>query len=185
MNGNHPPEHPIHKTYFFLARKPIILFSGLGTAVLFFVITYNSQQYLPQTAPGILSLQFCTSPEAFLAILEQWGEAGITGYLEHMWLDYLFPAAYAIFFASLIAWLESEKTISTGRIPPIFFFPLVAGLLDWLENSIHLLILRNLSAVNSLQVFITFLISSTKWLLLFGTILFIITRFLRLIIRET
>ena len=185
MNDDRSPEPPLQKFYFKLAHKRIILLAGLSTAVLFLVITSSSKKYLPENAPAIISLQFCASPESFLAVLRQWGKAGVTGYRESLWIDYLFPAAYAIFFASLISWLEKKKTISTGRIPIIFFFPLGAGLLDWLENSIHLQLLVNPSTVNAVEVFSAFLISSAKWLLLVVTMLFIFTRFLRLFIRET
>jgi len=120
-----------------------------------------------------------------MAVLRQWGEAGVTGYREHLWLDYLFPAAYAIFFASLIAWMDGKRTISTGKIPIIFSFPLVAGLLDWLENTIHLQLLQNPTAINAVLIFSAFVISSTKWLLLFVTVIYILIRFLKLIMRET
>ncbi len=178
-------KYPLQQLYFVLAKKEIILAAGICTVVFLFLIHNSSNKYLPENAPGIIAIQFCASPETFMAVLKQWGEAGVTGYREHLWLDYLFPASYAIFFASLIAWLERKRTISTGKIPIIFIFPLAAGLLDWLENTIHLQLLENPAVVNGVLVLIAFVISFTKWLLLIVTVIFIFSSFLKSMMRDS
>ena len=163
-------------THFYrkFSRKKTLLLAGLGTAVFFATILYTSRQYLPVSAPGIISLQFCPTLEEFNSVIRQWGEAGITGYRDYMWLDYLFPAAYGIFFASLISILDSART----SIHPVFFFPLTASLLDWFENTIHLLVIGISGAPATGLVTFSFIISMAKWLLLLITALYILDRLL-------
>ena len=180
MNEVRSAKYSLQRIFFKLAHKEIILLAGLSAAVMFLLIHYSSNKYLPENTPGIISIQFCATPETFLAVLGQWGKAGVNGYREHLWMDYLFPAAYAIFFASIISWLDMKKSISTGQIPIFFSFPLVAGLLDWLENTIHLQLLGNPAVINEIMVFSSFVISLTKWLLLFITILYIFSRLQKL-----
>jgi hypothetical protein len=185
MNKALSARYSLQRLYYKLAHKEIILLAGLSTAVLFLLIHCSSNKYLPENTPGIISIQFCATSETFMAVLKQWGETGVNGYRDHLWMDYLFPAAYAIFFASLISWLDIKKTISTGKIPIFFVFPLVAGLLDWLENTVHLVILGNPAGVNEGMVFTAFFISLTKWFLLFITVLYIFSRLPGLFVRRT
>jgi hypothetical protein len=183
MNEVGSAKYYLQRIYFKLAHKEIILLAGLSAAVMLLLIQYSANKYLPENTPAIISIQFRATPETFMAVLRQWGKAGVNGYREHLWMDYLFPAAYAIFFASLISCLDMKKSISTGQIPIFFCFPLAAGLLDWLENTIHLQLLGNPAGINELMVFSSFVISLTKWFLLFITILYIFSRLPRLFMR--
>ena len=172
MQTYQSPENFVTRIYHLFTHKKILYPAGLSAAVLLLAITITSRQYLPENAPGILALQFCPTPAKFTEIIQQWGEGGLSGYRAAMRLDYLFPAAYGLFFASLISRLDYGRT----GISPFFFFPLAAALFDWLENSIHLLITRDPGAISTGLVTFSFIITISKWLLLLAVVLYILVR---------
>jgi hypothetical protein len=61
-----------------------------------------------------------------------------------MWLDFLFPLVYAVFLSSAIAVLTRQPGEPPGRLQrALFVLPYLAVPFDLLENTLHLLILRD------------------------------------------
>lgn len=118
---------------------------ALGCTVVAFFLYFRLAAGLatiPAGAPGILALQLAFSRERFLAVLAAWGPDAAGFYVTGMWLDYLYPAAYALALAGWIARLGRDRTGAPGAWGRFLFrLPLAAGLLDWLENSLHLVVL--------------------------------------------
>ena len=131
---------------------------------------------LPSGAPTIFDLQLAFTAEKFQAVLAAWGEQNIASYVNGMWLDYLYSIAYALALASLIAWLTSRPRGEPQRWQLLLFsLPFIAGLLDWVENSLHLLMLGVLRAFPSALVFFASLAAAVKWTLAGLSILVILS----------
>jgi len=121
---------------------------------------------LPPGAPGIFDLQLAFTPERFQFVMEQWGEAAMQNYVTGMWMDYIYPVAYAMALGSLLAWLTSRPNLPTARWHLFLFcLPFIAGGLDWVENSLHLLMLAVLHSTPSALVFLASLAAALKWIL--------------------
>ncbi len=99
----------------------------------------------PANSPGIVALQLAFRKETFAGILQQWGPSGVHAFqMTTLWIDSWFPVAYALLLSSLMAGLVSR---ARGRLAnpgdTTLALPWLAMGLDWLENSLHLLLLRD------------------------------------------
>jgi penicillin amidase len=119
---------------------------------------------LPPDAPSIFDLQLAFTPQRFQFVLEKWGAAGVTNYVTGMWLDYIYAIAYSLALSSLLAWLTARPNQPPARWQLILFsLPFLAGLLDWVENTLHLLMLAVLHSTPFILVFVASLAAATKW----------------------
>ncbi|MDD2922267.1 MAG: penicillin acylase family protein [Anaerolineales bacterium] len=119
---------------------------------------------LPPGAPSIFALQLAFTPLRFQTVLEKWGEVAVQNYVTGMWLDYIYPVAYALALASWLAWLTaSPSKPPERRILVLFSLPLLAGASDYVENTLHLLMLAVLHSTPFVLVFIASLAAAIKW----------------------
>ncbi len=148
---------------FFLLQNPWLgLVSGILAGFLFSLLAAGLAT-LPPNAPGILDLQLAFRAERLNAVLNAWGEAGVQQYVGSMWLDYLYPLAYSVSLASFLAWLAARPGFWQLVL---FCLPLLAGALDYVENTLHLLMFAWLLALPPALVFTAALAASAKWLLI-------------------
>ncbi|MBM3180143.1 MAG: penicillin acylase family protein [Chloroflexi bacterium] len=121
---------------------------------------------LPPGAPSIFDLQLAFTPQRFQFVMEQWGEAAMQNYVTGMWMDYIYPVAYSLALAGFIAWLTVRPNQPPARWHlTLFSLPLIAGLLDWVENTLHLVMLAVLHSTPFVLVFIASLAAAIKWTL--------------------
>lgn len=121
---------------------------------------------LPPDAPSIFDLQLAFSAEKFQSVLAAWGESNARAYVSGMWLDFLYPLAYALALSSWLAVLTHRADRLPSRLTQTFFAaPFLAALLDYLENSLHLLMLTVLHATPAALVFLASLAAAVKWTL--------------------
>ncbi|MCS6995133.1 MAG: penicillin acylase family protein [Anaerolineales bacterium] len=129
---------------------------------------------LPPGAPTIFDLQLAFSTEKFQSVIAAWGDGNVAAYVNGMWLDYLYPIAYAL---ALSAWLAVLTRRAAAPPSPftlaLFAAPLLAALLDYLENSLHLLMLVGLKTTPAALVFLASLAAALKWMLA-GLTIFVI-----------
>jgi hypothetical protein len=160
-----------------LARWPLVALCAVLTA-LFLLYFSATERAAPQGTPGVLELELAFTPERFKGIVEQWAEAGTLGVQQrNLWLDLLFPFAYAGLLTGLLvllAWPSSgaPKAVLSVLLP----LPLVAGVLDWLENGLLIWLLGQDPYRWPTAVFVMSAISSIKWLLLLVSGLAVIYR---------
>ena len=98
----------------------------------------------PSGTPGVVALQLTFSAQAFRSILAQWGPAGVEAYRRAtLFADSWFPIAYSLLLSSLTARLLVRSGLdSSRRWLPAIAVAFVAAFLDWVENALHLLLLR-------------------------------------------
>ena len=151
-----------------MAKWRIVWLSLLSVVVCLVAFAVSGKTSLPPDAPSVSALQLACSEEAFDAILDQWGAQGIRYYqLSTLAIDYAFPVAYAVLFSSLIAPLGPRP----GREPntiglACFVVPLIAGVLDWAENTLHLVVLSGAVSNRALWIVAASAAAYIKWGLL-------------------
>lgn len=149
---------------------------SLLLTVLAFVAFAWFDKARPAGTPGVVALELAFSAETFSDIITQWGAEGVRAYqVSTLCIDYWFPVAYAVFLAGLIAVL----TIKPGGTPSglqltRFALPFIAGLLDWVENTLHLILLRGPSHVSAPLVLFASIAAVAKWGLIVLSILVIL-----------
>jgi hypothetical protein len=128
------------------------------------VMTAISIIYLPGNGGNTFHLEFALSKNEFMALVNQLGPEALIAYKNLLLIDSIFPFAYSIFFASIIALLSSKKEIEVSE-KTLFFFtlPLIGCILDLIENISHLFLLSDLSSVTDSRVIFSAIISITKW----------------------
>jgi hypothetical protein len=107
------------------------------------LFTYPDFVYRDANTPNVVSLQLAFTVGNFKEILNKWGDISL--FKETLWkIDFIFPVSYAGLLAFAYAW--SRRNEKPARIDRFFFLaPMAAALCDWIENSIHLYLLRNVS----------------------------------------
>jgi hypothetical protein len=135
----------------------------------------------PAGSPGAVALQLAFSRQAFADILDQWGTAGVRAYQRStLSIDYLFPIAYALCLSSSISWLSSGSgSRQPGRATLLIFsLPWAAAALDYTENTLHLILLRDFRQLSATLVLMASLAAAIKW----GLITFCVGVILRLLL---
>jgi hypothetical protein len=82
-----------------------------------------------------------------------------------MYVDVLFPVAYAFFLASAIARLAPPES-GEEHHQRLFLIPLVAGGLDCVENIFHIFMLQQPAQLAPMPTLLAALAASAKWALL-------------------
>lgn len=122
---------------------------------------------------GFAGMQTSFSKAKLQTVLDEWGKYGLIAYMNSMYIDFIFPFAYAIALASGVAIIstEKERAATPTKLALTFFtLPLVAGFCDIIENSFHLILLPNLSSFGGGLVFLSALASTIKFILMGVTI---------------
>jgi hypothetical protein len=89
----------------------------------------------------------------------------------------VFPIAYGVLLSSLFARLVAYSTAEPGPlILVIFLFPLVAGVFDWVENTLLVLLLCSVSGLADLKalpewpIWLASMAALFKFVLLLGSL---------------
>jgi hypothetical protein len=146
-----------------LASGGIVL--AAGNLVIVFLIVFNVAGTAPPSgAPGALALQLAFTKSAFRDVLNRWGPEAVASYRDWLWLDYLFPLVYAIFLSSAIATLSTRR----GQPPAaahraLFVLPFLAVPFDTLENTLHLVLLRDPAHLAAGVILVASVAAAIKW----------------------
>ncbi len=149
-----------------------------------------NRQYRGKTDPQLPALQLAFSKERFTRVLGAWhksrGPAAIPAFRRSIiQLDFLFPIIYAMFLSGAIAILTYEPGLEPGQgALLLFLLPFLAAIFDWIENLLHLRILKGvdswgeIAAVRPSPIFMASVATSLKWALVLASSLAIVVLFL-------
>ena len=166
----------IMKKFIYFLSRPLVLIITAGLIVIIFSYFGTAGNPAPEGTAGIIALQLAFTPEKFTLVLNSWGEQGVQTLVNTMWLDFIFPLAYAVFFSGSLACFLREKT--AGKTNLIIFLPFAAALLDYLENILHLVIVGS-QPYKLVLVLPASLAALIKWVLLLLVILILIWQMLK------
>ena len=166
-----------------LARWPIVALCGVLTA-LFLLYFSGTERAAPGGTPRVIELELAFTEERFNGIVDQWSEAGtLVVQQRNLWLDLLFPFAYAGLLTGLLGMLALPSSGEPkAGLSMLVTLPLVAGVLDWIENGLLIWLLGQGPYDGPVLVFLMSTVSLIKWLLLLVSGAAIICQLLRRIV---
>ena len=106
--------------------------------------------YREAGAPDVVCLQLAFAVGKFKSILLSWRSIALFKRSVRE-IDFIFPLAYAGLLAFAYAW--SRRNIRPGKLDRFFFLaPVVAAIFDYVENSLHLYLLRGVDTPAQAEV---------------------------------
>lgn len=147
-----------------MGKPYIALLSGIITLIFMFIIMPGLDSVRPLGTLGIIEFQLSFTEEKFSNIINQWGIDTVNYYVKNLWIDYIYPIMYAVFLSSSIALLTKKKHVDPSKFYIILFtLPILAGVLDWIENTLHLILLHDINNLSKLLIFLAAITASIKW----------------------
>ena len=113
---------------------------------------------------GVIALQLSFFIDRGLDIVNSWGVDGANRFKKYIIADYIYAISYVMFFVSLLKVLIEKK--KAYRYNFLIFFAILAGLFDWIENSIEIAFISNMQNFSKTLFFLHSVISLLKWLAL-------------------
>ncbi len=165
--------------YNLVAVKQYLLFSGLFFVMTAVVMIYTDHLLRPSGCPGPFSLQLAFTLDKFNDILRACGEKGVRYHLIILWIDYIFLLAYSGFLANLVGSLVPRE--DEGWALKLFSLPVIAGVLDIVENTLLLVLVQNPLWASTAAITFVSLIALIKFLCVILSILVIIYYLYRLV----
>jgi hypothetical protein len=153
----------------------IKLFLLAATLFFFLVLRFQGAELVRSYSPkGIVSLEIAPSAKATAEVLNGFTADGLIAKTrQNILIDFFFILFYSMLFYTLAGSISVRmqgKAATAGVL--LAFFSLIAGLFDVIENI--LMLLATYGWYNDLTAILTTFFASTKFLLLFIALLYII-----------
>ncbi len=158
------------------SNKKVIWISTVVTLLMFTVVMFIVNPSIDgESGMGVLALQLAFDKEVGIEIINSWGKSGIENFKQLIFTDYIYALGYSVFFTSILSVLILKKLKqNSSKYKFIIFLPFMAGLFDWIENSLELLFIHKPIEFSNTLFFIHSIIASSKWIALPAIVIFII-----------
>lgn len=151
-----------------LNKKTVLSGSFIAMSVMFAIVVFYANPLIDGgNGSSLLKLQLAFDRQSGIAILDSWGPGGATRFRLWIFTDYLYAVSYAVFFASLLAILvvkKGKQNIFGYRLA--VYLGLIAGLLDWIENTLEIIFVNNAAAFPETLFFLHSMVAVAKWAVL-------------------
>ncbi len=118
-----------------------------------------------------LDLMFFYTPDQAFEMMERYGEAGRSVYLQiELTADIIYPIIYTLFFGLLLSWLFQRGFKPESRMQKWNVMPVGSLFFDLLENVGIVSMLSMYPSVPAVMAWITMLFGSLKWAFFLGTV---------------
>jgi len=157
----------MQRLYRWVPQRHVLVVSFL-LIVLASVVFAHFDASRPAGTPSAVSLELAFSATTFGQIVDAWGAEGVRSYRDSIvYVDYWFSLAYALFLSGLLSTVRPSPGESHSKADMAFFgLPMCAAALDWIENTLHLVLLRRDGGFQPVLVFAASCAAVLKWSLL-------------------
>ena len=144
-----------------LANKSTVIISAILTAIMGIIVMVIVDPMIDgKDGLSVIALQLSFDKTVAKSIVSTWD---IEAFREWIFTDYIYAVSYVLFFTSLLLWLGKEKNVNVKWFVAI---AILAGIFDWIENSLELWFLQDMDHFSSTLFFIHSVLSTLKWLAL-------------------
>jgi len=139
-----------------LGKKQTLFIAIIMTFVMFLVVMFVANPLIDgDDGMGVLALQLAFDKEIGTQIIDNWTKTGRQNFNKLIFTDYIYALSYSIFFASWLCMLIIKK----GKENLIFyklllFLPFLAGIFDWIENTLELFFINNPTEFSNILFFL-------------------------------
>jgi hypothetical protein len=145
----------------YLANKKAVIFFGIITLIMAYIVMVIVGPMIDKKDGfSVIALQLAFFKENGLKIVSTWD---IEAFKKWIFTDYIYALSYMLFFSSLALWLAKVKQTTAGVYP---YIAIMAGVFDWIEDTLELWFLNSLESFPSTLFFIHSIFSTLKWLAL-------------------
>lgn len=155
-----------------LAVKQYLVFTSMFFILNALVLYILDAQLRPLNCPDMISLELIFSKTGLSQFINQCGNDGIRSHLIMLWVDYIFIFSYVGFLANLLGSLLRD--MDYDKALKLFSIPIIAGVLDIIENTILLYQLQNTDSLSGLLIFLASTAALVKFILIGITIILIV-----------
>lgn len=158
------------------SKKNVLMISTVMTLIMFIVVMFIVNPSIDEkNGMGVLALQLAFDKEVGIEIINSWTQSGVENFNQFIFTDYIYALSYSLFFALILSVLilkKSKQNLLKYKL--IVYLPFIAGLFDWIENTLELLFINNPIEFSNTLFFIHSIIASLKWMTLPIVLTFII-----------
>jgi len=147
----------------FMSRTPVII----TLAVIYLAMQTVIAVIVSPLGHDMLRVQTTFSDETFRGIIQSWEKNGLMAlYFKHFYFDYFHPVLYSLFLSALLSRGLSMNGLDK-KFNLMVLLPFAAGLMDVIENSMHLYLIHNPVKISAGTVLFSGICTSMKWALAF------------------
>ena len=159
-----------------LSKKKVMIISAVITSIMFTVVMFIVNPSIDgKNGMSVIALQLAFDKEVGIEIINSWKQIGVDNFNQFIFTDYIYALSYSIFFASILSALILKKLKQNIlKYKLVVYIPFVAGLFDWIENTLELLFINNPLEFSNILFFIHSIVASFKWIALPIIVAFII-----------
>ena len=115
------------------------------------------------------------SADDLYQMAETYGEQGRKAYVQvRFTFDLIWPLVYTLFLVTSISWLTSRFLNSSSPLMRLNLVPLLAAILDYLENVFASLVMWRYPALTPVVDVLTPIFTFTKWIFVGGSFLLLV-----------
>jgi len=151
-----------------LSKKSVLMISTIVTLIMFIVVMFIVNPSIDgKNGMGVLALQLAFDKEVGIKIISDWTQSGIENFNKFIFTDYIYALGYSIFFSSILsAFILKKSKQNIAKYKFIIYLPFIAGLFDWVENTLELLFINNPIEFSNILFFMHSIVASLKWIAL-------------------
>jgi hypothetical protein len=140
-----------------------LLISLVFTAVVLPRQTADAARFSKGVGSPDLSLFY--SPDELYRMAQTYGEEGRDYFIRVRWtLDVIWPVLYTVFLCTAISWLFKKAITTQSWLWRTNLVPLLAGILDLLENSANSIVMYRYPAQTPIAATLAPLFTLLKWI---------------------
>jgi hypothetical protein len=148
-----------------LNSKTVLIGSLILMSIMFVIVMFFVNPSIDgSNGISVIKLQLSFDKEAGIEIINSWGQSGIEQFKQWIFTDYIYAFAYSVFFASLLSFLILKKGKEIFLVyKSVVYIAFLAGIFDWVENTIELFFVNNPSDLSNTVFFLHSIVSIMKW----------------------
>lgn len=153
----------------FLSKKSTILYSNILAFSLLIIVAFIISPMMDGgNGLGVVKLQLSFDKSIGIDIINSWGELGIAHFKKWIFIDYIYAFFYSLAFATVLAFLLVKSTLADTQLKLLTLLPFVAGLLDWIENTMELAFIRHPESYSAKLFYLHSIVSTSKFTIIFS-----------------
>jgi len=129
-------------------------------ALAYFVMVIANPTIDGKDGLDVIALQLAFFKDSGIKIASSWD---FETFKRWIFWDYIYAVSYVSFFVSLLLWLGKIKKYN---VKPFVYIAILAGLFDWIENSLEIWFLSDVDGFSSALFFFHSALATLKWMAL-------------------